>query len=122
MMETELRTFIRSASGVANTQWEMAVEDSANVNPLITIVLVSDTPSYTIDKMVDLRDALIQIDVWTDDLLQGITIREAIVAASEDFSSEHIVSIDVSQIRSGKDVRADTVYRQSIDLRVNYTR
>lgn len=122
MMESELRSYIIAATGVANTQWEMAVDSEDDHHPLITIALVSETPGYQLDGMDKLREALIQIDIWTDDFLQGITLREAIVAASDAFKSAHIKAISINQIRSGKDVQEVTYFRQSIDIRVFFTR
>lgn len=121
-METELRQFIRTVTGIANTQWEMAIEDESDKHPLITIVLVDETPDYQLSGMGKLRQALIQVDVWTDDFLEGVQLREALVAACDTAVSDHIKGITISQIRSGKDVQEVTYFRQSIDLSVSFIR
>lgn len=118
MYEIELRDFIRTATGSAAVHWQVA-PDHADY-PMILLHPVSAVIEYNQDGIDEDNVAIVQVDVWADDIDDAVSLKNSVMNGLADFEpTESIGGIFINNIRAGIDTTTEIkLYRHSIDLRV----
>lgn len=116
MMEQELRTLIKTLSGLSEVHWGFPPDHTDY--PMILLHHVSSNYDYALDKSASVA-TIIQVDVWTKNFTQSVSVREALLAGLSARKGTAFKGIFINNIRQAVDTTTpDKLFRVSIDLRI----
>lgn len=120
-MERQLRQLITDESGLSEVHWIKAPANTPR--PYIRLSLISELGDHTMQGRTSLRQSLVQVDIWAEDMADLLTIKNAVMELDgyqDQSGDEPIKAILLDKVRSGEDtsVSSDIVIRYSIDFRV----
>ncbi|ABA79157.2 hypothetical protein GQF56_07255 [Rhodobacter sphaeroides] len=119
-MERQLRQLITDASGI-EVHWIRAPANTPR--PYIRLSLITELGDHTMEGRTPLRQSMIQVDIWAEDMADLLTIKNAVMVLdgyNDQSGDDPIKVILLDKVRSGEDTSnpADIVLRYSIDFRV----
>lgn len=121
MWESELRTLLKTVSGMQHVDWYSNVQHAPF--PRITISLINDTDTKTHDGENRLFQANVQIDVWAESYIDAVTKTKAIRNGIDYYTGQNsILGILVDQVRASAETTdtAKLIYRQIIEISLVY--
>ena len=122
-MEKELRLLATTASGGIKPTW--GINPKAYPGPAISLQLVVEVAQHNMSGRDKLKQASIQMDVFSSDFAETLRLRNLLVEGLENYRGAETTSIKnilLDRLRQMNDL-SDTnnpVYRQSIDWKIFY--